>query len=101
MTPRYTRSVALLLAPLAVLMGCDGVAVPSGGSLFPTGGNENDAPEPDAIELEVVATNTGGAGGIALRPDGALFMVNADGLFGPIDPTGDVVDVSTLEAFGA
>lgn len=89
-----------MLAALAATAGCDGIAVSGGGqSLLIDNVNENVAPEPDPIELEVIATNTGGATGIALRPaDGALFLVNADGLFGPIDP-GD--DVSAMEPIGA
>ncbi len=109
MTSRVVSYAVGLLGclALAVMAGCDGVTVTGGGtSLLPDNTNENandnTGPEPEVIELEVVASNTGGAGGIALRPsDGALFLVNADGLFGPIDPTGDAVDVSTLEPFGA
>lgn len=52
-----------------------------------------------ALALDLVASNTGGATGIALRPsDGALFLVNSGGLFGPLE-TG--ADVSTMQAIGA
>ena len=102
--PKGRYLTGAMLAALAATAGCDGVAVTGGGQSLLDGIvngnlNENVSQEPDPIELEVIATNTGEATGIALRPaDGALFLVNAEGLFGPIEP-GD--DVSAMEPIGA
>ncbi len=46
----------------------------------------------------VFANNTGGGTGIALDADGDLYMVNQNGLYGPIT---DGTDVSTLTPIGA
>lgn len=65
------------------------------------GGNENDndGGQPSSVTLTTYASNTGGISGIALRPaDGALFGVNADGLFGPIE---EGADISAMTALGA
>lgn len=93
--------LAVLLVAGLVQAGCD-LAVTGGGG---GGGglvvNDNAEPEPETepLQLEAYATNTGGATGIALRPaDGALFLVNAAGLFGPIE---DGDDVATMEPIGA
>lgn len=107
-----TRAVATLmgLALLFPLAGCPGVSLPDIDDVLNmngnangnsnANGNDNDNGAPSvSYELDVFATNTGGATGIALRPsDGALFAVNADGLFGPIEQ-GE--DVSMLTPFGA
>ncbi len=62
-------------------------------------GGDADAGGGESLALEVVVENTGGATGIALRPsDGALFAVNSDGLFGPLE-TG--ADLSTMQPIGA
>jgi hypothetical protein len=62
--------------------------------------NDNDGGGgPDLFELTVYASNTGELTGLALRPaDGALFGVNANGLFGPIEAGGDL---SMMTPFGA
>ena len=52
----------------------------------------------DPLQLEVFATNTGGASGIAFDADGDLYLVNKDGLFGPIT---DGEDVSAMTPIGA
>jgi len=92
----------------AMLAGCDGIPQIDIDDLIPTptptptptaspGGDGTETG--DSLETVVFASNTGGASGIALRPsDGALFLVNSEGLFGPID---DGDDVSTLEPIGA
>ncbi len=95
--------LVLLLLAMVAMVGCDSVSIGGGGSLLVENDNvnvnENTADEPDVVELVVYASNTGGATGIALRPDdGELFLVNADGLFGPIEE-GD--DVSTMAPIGA
>lgn len=95
------RHVGICFASLAFavtvpMLGCG--TVPAGiiGDIL--NGNDNQAIG-DLVELGVYATNTGGASGIALRPsDGALFAVNKDGLFGPIE-NGD--DLSTMTPIGA
>jgi len=52
-----------------------------------------------AVKLRDFATGTNGASGLAIRPsDGALFLMNADGLFGPIT---EGRDVSQLTPIGA
>lgn len=80
---------------VALMAGCD--SVPAVGEFIDVALDENG--DVEALELEVVATNTAGASGIALRQsDGALFLVNRSGLFGPIE-AGD--DVSQLEPYGA
>ena len=59
----------------------------------------DDVLEPNDASLTNYATNTGGASGLAFRPsDGAMFIVNQEGLFGPINE-GD--DVSTMTPLGA
>ncbi len=97
----------VLLFPIA---GCPGVSLPdiddvlnmngnsNGNTNSNTNDNDNSSPSV-SYELDVFATNTGGATGIALRPsDGALFAVNADGLFGPIEQG---ADVGMMTPFGA
>ncbi len=65
-------------------------------------GNDNTNDNGDGfqnVELTVYATNTGGAGGMAVNPvDGEVYIVNSDGIFGPVEE-GD--DVSTLTPIGA
>lgn len=90
------------------LAGCAGVPIPglddvlnmNGNTNGNTNSNTNDNSSPSAsYELDVFATNTGGATGIALRPgDGALFAVNTDGLFGPIEQG---TDLGMMMPFGA
>lgn len=65
------------------------------------GGNDNgDDPtiEPDRATLTPFATNTSGASGLALDGNGNLYLLNADGLYGPL-AEGD--DISELEPIGA
>jgi hypothetical protein len=101
-TLRWTAgSAALAFLPLALLAGCAGVPIPDLDDIINGNDNANDngGPPPAAVELTDFATSTEGASGLAVRPsDGALFAVNADGLFGPIQE-GD--DVSTLTPYGA
>lgn len=82
------RSVPLaLLVPLVFTAGCPMDMDGDGDDFVPL------------FALETFATNTAGASAIAVRPsDGAVFIVNSAGLFGPIEE-GD--DVSTLTPFGA
>jgi hypothetical protein len=77
--------------------GTDGEDDDDGGG---GGGGEEAGGEGDPIEITVFATNTGtDASGIALRPsDQALFLLSADGLFGPIV---EGTDVSQLGPIGA
>lgn len=85
MTRRWFLGTLLLIA-------CLGSSCPQNG--LPNGGDQTEVLQPT-----VYATNTNGASGLAIRPsDGALFAVNADGLFGPIEQ-GD--DLSTLTPIGA
>jgi len=97
------------------LSGCDGVNIDLGdlGEIIDIIGNENDnaggnandngpSPEPvtfNNVELTPFATNTDGAGGMAINPfNNELYVVNRNGLFGPIEE-GD--DVSTMTPIGA
>ena len=88
---------------LAIPAGC-AIPVPDGSDNTNTNGNANtndndNGTAADPVELFVYASNTGGATGLSLRPsDGAVFAVNVDGLFGPIE---DGDDLSTMTAFGA
>lgn len=83
-------------------LGCPGVMIPDLGDFIPDlpdlpGGDP--MTDPNAASLSVYATNTGGASAIAQRPsDGAIFIVNASGLFGPIEQDDDV---STMDPIGA
>ena len=62
-------------------------------------GNDNGGVDFQNAELTVYATNTGGAGGMAINPvDEELYAVNGDGIFGPVEE-GD--DLSTLTPIGA
>ncbi|MBI4716684.1 MAG: hypothetical protein HY763_02685 [Planctomycetes bacterium] len=62
-------------------------------------GTDDGGAAPPPVALTTFATGTGGATGLALRPsDGALFAVNAQGLFGPI---GQGADLSTMTPLGA
>ncbi|MBN2560646.1 MAG: hypothetical protein JXQ75_06925 [Phycisphaerae bacterium] len=96
MTIQKTLHWCFLGAFLTILVATGSDCPPSG---LPTpNGGDGDGGEPLAT-LETFATNTGGGSGIALRPsDGALYMVNSTGLFGPIT---DGTDVSTLTPIGA
>jgi|GEM_PF-2183125 len=91
---------------VGAIAGCDGVTLPD---FIPDGIPDIcdfiDCPDGgfdavvDRATLRTYATNTGGASGMAWRPsDGALFIVNKDGLFGPIN---DGDDVSTMTPIGA
>jgi hypothetical protein len=105
MNTSYMIRCARLLGVSACVLfaGCDGVTVDvpnisdlvdgiDPGAVDPTG-------EPESATLEVFATNTNRGSGLAIRSsDGALFMVNGGGLFGPIE---DGADVSTMTAIGA
>lgn len=105
----------LLITALAGIAGCaGGIAIPDIGGILDMNGNDNgndsdngnndDPPMPDPVSLTIVAENTNGASGLAIRPsDGALFTVNADGLLGPLDQDDAnwPVDASTLSPLGA
>jgi hypothetical protein len=90
----------------ALIAGCSSGAGGGIGDLFnvndnATGGDNVNANTPGGplLGLETVATETGGASGMALRPsDGALFAVNPDGLFGPI---AEGADLSGMTPIGA
>lgn len=61
--------------------------------------NENDNVTVDLVRLDLFATNTNGASGMALDPsNGDLYVVNEDGLFGPLE---DGADLSTMTPIGA
>ncbi len=95
-----TCAIALTLL-MAITVGCDPGALPDPCILAPDlpGCDDGGIIDVDNVTLDEFATNTGGASAIALRPsDGALFLVNSDGLFGPIT---NGADVSTMTAFGA
>jgi hypothetical protein len=64
------------------------------------GGGDEAGGEGDPIQIQVFATNTGtNASGIALHPaTGELYLVNTEGLFGPIE---EDADVSELDPIGA
>jgi hypothetical protein len=88
---------------IAVLAGCEGGGLPGGGGGFLNtndNGQANDNTSAGGgLTLEMLATNTGGASGLAVRPaDGALFLVNTNGLFGPIE---DGADVASMTPIGA
>jgi len=79
-------------------LGCPG-SLPDLGDFIPDLPDGDPMTDPDAASLSVYATNTDGATAIAQRPsDGAIFIVNASGLYGPIEQDDDV---STLDPFGA
>lgn len=78
---------------MAVTLGCG--SIPAG--IIDDLLNDN-AVGGDLFELQVFASNTDGASGIALAPNGDLYTVNKDGLFGPIK---DGDDLSTKEPIGA
>ncbi len=100
---RQMLATALVLT-LTLTFGCDPGTLPDPCALGIPGAcndndNDNGTIDVDNVELSEFATNTNRATAIALRPsDGALFLINPDGLFGPI-VSGD--DVSTLTPFGA
>lgn len=87
---------------LAACLGQNCLPASVGGILDGAGGNGGTGGDDvvvDTYRLVTYATNTNSASGIAIRPsDGALFAVNRDGLFGPIDQ-GD--DLSQLTPIGA
>lgn len=108
----------LLTTAAAVgVLGCPGgIEIPDLDDILNGNANSNDntdddgddddgaPPTPDPVSLTVVAENTAGASGLALRPsDGALFTVNAEGILGPIDQDPDnwPVDASMLTPIGA
>lgn len=105
---RHAFKASLLL--LVFSFGCpDGVDIDVGGIIDDNLGNLNGGDggidvEIPTIALRDFATNTqatqeDGATGIAVDPtSGEVFIVNSDGLFGPIT---EGTDVSTLEPFGA
>ncbi|MCK4659482.1 MAG: hypothetical protein KAV82_08170 [Phycisphaerae bacterium] len=85
------------------LVGCDSVPVGDIVDIIDVidgvDGVDGVIPDEDLFEFEVFATNTGGASGFALRPsDNAVFILNKDGLFGPIQKDDDV---STMAPIGA
>ena len=87
------------LLGILISAGCAAVSAIGGGTLFEPELEDNEnAAEPDAIVVEVYATNTGDAIGIALDADGDLYLVNERGLFGPIE-AGD--DIAAMDPFGA
>lgn len=65
--------------------------------------NDNGEPAGPTASLTVIANNTNGAGGLAFATNGDLYMVNQDGLFGPIDQDSAnwPVDISTMQPIGA
>lgn len=87
-----------------VLAGCDPAGSLNLGDLNDVigdlgGGTGGAITQPDDAAIDVFASNTAGASGMAIRPsDGALFIVNSDGLFGPVERG---ADVSQMTAFGA
>ena len=127
MVTTYGLRISCVFAVLSVVAlgaGCDGVAVQDILDVLNinengVAGNENAAdeqndnatidandhgdeppppPEPDRATLTPFATNTSGASGLALDGNGNLYLLNADGLYGPI-AEGD--DISELEPIGA
>lgn len=107
---KTTRVSLLVLCSCAVVAApnCTIVTTVPPGGTTPTP-STTPTPTPDAngdgsgvtalLQLAAYATNTDGASGMAVRPsDGALFVANPKGLFGPIRE-GD--DLSTMTAFGA
>jgi len=113
---RVSRLMAVVCLWAAVLsfggFSCDGVNFDLGdigGILDGNGNADGNANANDNggdgggdianVELTVVAGNTGGASGMAFNPvDGGLYVVNEDGLFGPV---ADGADVSTMAPIGA
>lgn len=87
-------SLALMALTICTGQGCSFGPPPSGGP----GDSGNDT-QPETLQLESFVTETQGASGLAIRPsDGALFAVNANGLFGPLQ-AGD--RISQLTPIGA
>ncbi len=106
-----SKAIAILcLSPvflLGSLTGCDGVDLNLGdvrdiidiidnGNANDNGSGNDNSNVPESVvfanvELTTFATNTGGASGMAVRPsDGAVFVVNSGGLYGPIVEGGDL-----------
>jgi len=88
---------------LTLALGCD--AVPPGiiDDILNGNGNgndnDNDNVSVDLVELQVYATNTKEASGLALHPTtGEVYAVNEDGLFGPISQG---ANLSTMTPIGA
>lgn len=108
MNAMWKLGCLFMLGVLAIVLpsGCDNVSIPNLDDIIPDditngndNGNGNGDETPSTIEIQDFATNTGGGGGLALRPsDGALFLVSAEGLYGPIE---EGTDVSTLSPIGA
>ncbi len=109
MTNKFSATATALVLGMFTFVfasGCDEFTIPDFDDVL--NGNENVSDNDndntgggatDTVEFEVVATNTAGATGIALRPsDGALFAVNSTGLYGPI-VSGD--DFSAMVPIGA
>jgi hypothetical protein len=104
LTSRSWTGLLATLICICGMIGCDAVPLDQlPDSLDDLIDNNNDQSGTDEVELfaevSVLARNTGGASGIALRPaDGALFYANATGIYGPVSTD---FDGATATPFGA
>ncbi|MFQ5462633.1 MAG: hypothetical protein ACE5E5_08410 [Phycisphaerae bacterium] len=103
-TMMHFRRCLLGVGVLVLFTGCDtpNLNLDDLGNLIGDlggGGTGGSITEPNDAAIEVYASNTGGASGMAIRPsDGEIFIVNPDGLFGPIARGADVSQMTPIGA---
>jgi len=83
---------------IMLLVGCNGVPQELLDQLPDIPDVVDDIIEPDLVEFETYATNTGGASGLALDGDDNVYIVNSSGVFGPVAAGADISDLDPIGA---